>query len=101
MLTEAIVVAAIGGFVVELVGLLGLKAIPKKDRPDLKDIFYWLPFVGLPLLGGILAFVYEQSAITLTPLIAFNVGASAPLIVRTLAQTAPAFAPPVEPPPGA
>jgi hypothetical protein len=101
MLSEAIIIAAIAGFVVEALGLISLKAVPRKDRPDLKDPLYFLPFIVLPLLGGFLAFVYERSAIQLIPIIAFNVGASAPLIIRTLAQTAPSFVPPADTPPGA
>ena len=45
------------------------------------------------LLGGGLAVLYVQSGIELRPFLAFNVGASAPLIIERLGAAAPDYAP--------
>lgn len=100
MITQAMLIAAFGGFAVEFVGLMNLKNVARAERPDFRDVLYWLPFIGLPLLGAVLAFIYERSDIELTSIIAFNVGASAPLIVRSLSTALPLQNRP-DPPPGA
>jgi hypothetical protein len=86
---SSIVIAAIGGFALNLLQLMELSKIPKERRPDFKDWLYWLPYIGWPFLGASLAFVYSASAIELKPIVAFNVGLSAPLIIRSLAAANP------------
>lgn len=93
--------AVFGGLAIKLLELAELPKVPKAQRPDFKDVIYWLPFLILPGLGGGLAYVYVISGIALKPILAFNVGASAPLIIRTVAQIYPAQAKPIDPGPGA
>ncbi len=78
-----------GGLGIKLLELAELHRIPKIDRPDLKDWLYWVPFIVMPLLGGGLALAYDTSNTVLTPLLAINVGVSAPLILRAMAQAIP------------
>ena len=84
-----ILCAAFGGFAINVLDLIDLKNIPKPERPDFKDFFYWLPFVVWPVLGAGLVFIYIQSGIELKPLLAVNIGISAPLILRSMAQVIP------------
>ena len=84
-----IAIAAVGGFAVNLLQLMELSKVSKDRRPDFKDWLYWLPFIAWPAIGAFLAFVYTTSKIELQPIVAFNVGLSAPLIIRTLAASNP------------
>jgi len=81
--------AIFGAIGMQLLTLVEIKDIPKAERPDFKDIFYWLPFVVSPILGGGLALAYIYPADVLKPLVAINVGVSAPLILRSMASFNP------------
>ena len=87
---DAIIWYAIGGgFAPKILELCELHKTPKLERPDLKDWAYWIPFIGIPLLGGGLAQVYIASDTALTPLLAANIGVSAPLMIRAMAEVNP------------
>lgn len=60
--------------------------------------FYWALTVLIVLAGGMLAVAYAASGEPLGPILAVNVGASAPLVIQGLAASAPAplRRPPVE-----
>lgn len=90
--TAPVVLAAIGGFVVCVLNLLELQHVPKDRRPDLKDFFYWLPFLIWPILGGFVGYLYNDSASPLGKLVAFHIGISSPLILRTMVNILPAQA---------
>jgi len=81
--------AGFGGAIVNVLQLLELKNIPKPERPDFKDVFYWLPFVIWPIIGAVLAYAHEESGTKLSPLLAMNIGLSAPLIIRSMADANP------------
>jgi hypothetical protein len=68
--------------------LIELSKLPKAKRPDLTDKLYWIPFIFLPLMGAFVAFAYILSGEKLGPLLAINVGISAPSIIRSVAQVA-------------
>lgn len=53
--------------------------------------FYWGLTAVIVLAGGMLAAAYVASGQQLGPILAVNVGASAPLIVQGLASSAPAL----------
>ena len=86
---QAIWYAIAGAFAIKLLEIAELHKIPKIERPDMKDWLYWAPFFILPLLGGGLAQVYISSGTVLTPILAINIGVSAPLVLRAMAQVNP------------
>lgn len=81
--------AVFGAFSIKLLELAELHKLPKVERPDLKDWLYWVPFIIMPLIGGGLAHLHVTSDPIITPLLAMNIGISAPLILRTMAQINP------------
>lgn len=81
--------AAFGGVAVHLLALVELQNVARDRRPDFKDLLYWLPFAISPCLAAVVAFAYAQSGTVLSPILAINVGASTPLILRTLASASP------------
>ncbi|UUZ64661.1 hypothetical protein LP417_06945 [Polaromonas sp. P1-6] len=93
--------AAAGALAVELLKLAEVRNIPKHERPDLKEFLYWVPFLILPLIGAGLAYVYIVSEIVLKPILAVNIGISAPLIIRTMASSVPKTTGPIDPGTGA
>ena len=88
-INEVVWFAVFGAFAIKLLELSELYKVPMPERPDLKDWLYWIPFVILPLLGGGLAHIYISSNTILSPILAFNIGVAAPLIVRAMAQANP------------
>jgi hypothetical protein len=98
---SSVLFAAAGALAVELLKLAEVGNIPKHERPDLKEGLYWAPFFILPLLGAGLAYVYIMSEIVLKPILAVNIGISAPLIIRTMASSVPRAAGPIDPGSGA
>lgn len=52
--------------------------------------FYWALTGVIVLAGGMLAVAYAASGQALGPILAINIGASAPLIIQGLASSAPA-----------
>ncbi|MDX2298285.1 MAG: hypothetical protein NW204_01015 [Xanthomonadaceae bacterium] len=89
ILTTPVILAAIGGFVVNVINLLELQRIPKAERPDFSDLLYWLPFVAWPILGGIVGYLYNDDISPLGKLVAFHIGISSPLILKTMANAIP------------
>ena len=86
---DAAFYAACGGLAANLLPILDLRTVKPEERPDLRSILYWLPFVIVPLLGAGLAAAYIQSGVGLQPIVAINVGITAPLILRAMASSPP------------
>ena len=86
LLPSAVEFAILGAIAIQLLGFMELSKVPKSQRPDFKDIIYWVPFVVHPLLGGGLAYAYVASGQILAPLLAINVGITAPLVLRSIAN---------------
>lgn len=95
-----VALAAVGGLSVNVLNLLELQQVPKERRPDFKDWLYWLPFAVWPAIGAVLAFLYSNDQAPLGRIVAFHVGLSAPLILRTMASVVPTQAK-AQLPPGA
>jgi hypothetical protein len=89
---EAFLYGLGGGVVPELVSLY-----KERDQPQLpirfKSWIYWAITVGMILAGGGLAAAYAASNNQLSPILAINVGASAPLILASLTSAAPKIPP--------
>ena len=82
--------ALAGGLAVSFLRLAELANIPKVDRPEtFTNPYYVIQFFFFPLLGAGLAYTYQESGAILTPIIAVNVGASAPAILKSLASAVP------------
>lgn len=77
---------AVGGLMVNVLNLLEVARLGKLERPDFKDWLYWLPYFVWPCAGGFLVHMYIESKMTVMPLIAFNLGLSAPLTLKAMAQ---------------
>lgn len=92
--TQQIVLAAIGGLVISVLNLLELQHVPKDRRPDLSDRLYWVAFVAWPLLGGLVGYLYTDPSAPLGRVVSFQLGMSAPLILKTAANAIPSIAKP-------
>jgi hypothetical protein len=80
----------LGGLLISVVRLAELAALPRIERPPtFSDPLWVFQFFALPIVGGILAFVYQADGVLLKPLLAMNIGVSAPLILKTLAAVVP------------
>jgi hypothetical protein len=79
-----------GGVLAELLALFELRRHARQDLPHwLKSPFYWIITILMVLAGGGLVVAYIESDIAIKPILAINVGASAPLIIGTLVAKVP------------
>lgn len=86
----AFIYGTLGGVLINVVRLAELASVPRIERPPtFSDPLWVFQFVALPLVGGVLAFTYHQDGAALKPLLAMNIGLSAPLILKTLAAAVP------------
>lgn len=82
--------AVFGGFAVNVIRLADLAQTPQNERPrTFSDPLYLVQFAVLPFIGGVLAYAYQTGGTVLSPILAINVGASAPLILKNLASALP------------
>ena len=80
----------IGGLFAELLGLYKLRTQAPAAFPSyLRTKFYWIVTAAMILAGGVLVLIYDRSGLVLKPIIAVNVGASAPLIIGSFVQNTP------------
>lgn len=89
LMQPSVLFATFGALGMQLLSLMEIRNMPKKERPDFTDFFYWLPFIVAPIVGGGLALAYIYPADVLKPLVAINIGVSAPLILRSMANLNP------------
>jgi hypothetical protein len=84
----------LGGALAEVLKWYQLR---ESDNPPayLHSILYWVTTVIMALVGGILAFV--QQVDIKQPILAINIGISAPLILKGLAAVTPIKAPQAAP----
>lgn len=82
----------VGGLFAELLGLYKLRHLAKAEYPAwIKAVSYWVITLGMVVGGGALVCIYLASGVDMQPIIAVNIGASAPLILGSLtAQVPPA-----------
>lgn len=86
--------ATLGGIAINLVRWLEYANVPKQQRPvTFSDPLYVAQFTILPILGGFVAVVYVMSGTMLSPILAINVGVSAPLILKTMGAAVPSKVP--------
>ena len=85
--TAAFIFGIVGGAFAELVGLYKLRQKPNLPL-FLRSWFYWLMTILMILAGGGLAVIYNRTH-ALNEMLAANIGASAPLILRALSSKPP------------
>lgn len=84
-----IIYTALGGLAIQILALIdGLNA-PKDRRPDFKSFSYYFVLLLNVAISAILGAVYFDDKASFAKIVYFHVGASAPLIMRTLATTLP------------
>ena len=87
---DGFVFGLIGGLLAELLGLFKLRQQAPNDLPFwIKSPFYWIITALMVLAGGALVVIYKKSNIDLQPIVAVNLGASAPLIIGSLVAQTP------------
>ena len=82
-----------GGIIVEIASFYKFRF--SKEKPHwFKSRFYWLITISMILIGGGLVVMYLNTGqMSLSPLVAVNIGASAPTIIASLASKAPNIPP--------
>jgi len=81
-----VLLAAASALIIKLLELTEVHKLPSTQRPNLKDIWYWVPHFILPLAGGFLVYLHQQSGGTINALLAMNIGITAPLVFRSAAE---------------
>jgi len=67
---------------------------PQVQRPtDFGERPYWVDFFGRAIVGGVLAWVYWYNGEAVGPILAMNIGISAPLMLKAMAKTVPVDTP--------
>jgi len=83
------IIAAIGGLAINLLNLLEIPKLPADRRPNLKDPWFWAAFPIGALLGGFVGYLYAASGFEIKPVLAAQIGISAPLILKAMAAAVP------------
>ncbi len=84
----------LGGAFAEAITWIGLRRELHKGAPDWsRSLGYWFVTLVSWLLGGALVLVYSGSGVSLTPILAVNIGATAPLILTKAFQQVPSTEP--------
>jgi hypothetical protein len=93
-LFEGFVFGLLGGVLREVLTLFRLRHQPIRLLPVwVKSPWYWATTALMLLSGGFLVVIYMRSNIAVAPILAVNIGASAPLILGSLVSQAPALPP--------
>ena len=88
-LMEVIGWGLFGGVLAELAGMVEVSRT-SGDRPYwVRSPFYWIVVMVKVLAGGIVVLAYDRSGMSLNPIVAINVGASAPLAWKTISGALP------------
>lgn len=82
-----VAIAGFGGFMLNMMNLWEDSKKQKSERIP-KDVLYWVFFIGWPVIGAALAYIYLLDGSTLRPLLAFSVGLGAPTTIQSLMSTA-------------
>jgi hypothetical protein len=91
---DGFLLGVVGGVFGELVNLFKLRQQPVNLLPVwIRSLWYWTVTVMMILSDGGLVAIYLGSRIPVAPILAVNIGASAPLILGALVAQVPAIPP--------
>lgn len=80
---------ALGGVLAEFLIFWKHRFTPADQLPmDIHSLRYWGTVVGMSVMGGSLALAYSSNA-TIPPILAINIGVSAPLIIGNWSASIP------------
>ena len=83
-----------GGLGVEALQWFRIRKTLHRGVPDWAGHWlYWIVTAVMVALGGLLVFAYISSGVHISPIVAFNIGASAPLILESLIVQVPRIEP--------
>jgi hypothetical protein len=84
----------LGGLAAEFVGIYELRHHDPSNWPSyMRNRWFWIFSAIMAIIGGALAYAYSDSGSDISPVLAINVGASAPLILRQAKRAAPTIEP--------
>ena len=75
-----IVLGGVGGFLINLLPLAEVHTLPKAQRPDFEDGFYYLAWVIYTALGALAVYLFKESGFQLKAYHAVYLGLSAPAL---------------------
>ena len=90
--TEGVILSALGGLAYPLLTLLERINQPKAKKIDLKDISFYVSVFIYVFLASVVGYIYFNDKVDFgvnDRLLAFHVGITAPLLIRTLATSLP------------
>lgn len=90
--TEGVILSALGGLAYPLLTLLERIQQPNANKIDLKDVSFYVSIIIYVFLASIIGYIYFHDKLGFAVndrLLAFHVGITAPLLVRTLATALP------------
>jgi hypothetical protein len=89
---EPVIWGFVGGLLGHSLRLIRHSEVPRELRPELAgDPMFWCSWFVLGAIGGVFALAYTRSGMKLPPILAINIGASAPLLAEKLISTLPAI----------
>jgi hypothetical protein len=87
-----LIFATVGGLAINFLRYVEVMRKTKDEEKEFsKTKLYWIQFLITPIIGGIIAAAYGASGINMTPILAIQIGASAPLILKSLASATPSI----------
>jgi hypothetical protein len=88
------VLGLVGGLLAELLRWFDLRYSLHQGLPDWsRSILYWVITFLMACAGALFVYVYILSGTKLNPILALNIGASAPLLLGKLIQQSPPMNP--------
>ena len=84
-----IIIAGVGGFVINLLNIFEAATLSKDMKPDFKDPLYWASYPIGAFLGAGLVYLYVISGFDIKPILAVHLGASSPPILRAMTSIIP------------
>lgn len=82
----------LGGAFGELLGWFRLRQVASLPA-FWKSSLYWFLTAAMFMTGGALVVAYMRSGVEIKPILAINIGASAPLLIQSFVAQTPAISP--------